>query len=112
MNAEKDEHFSVGDFFLPHDTSLAEKFVLYSSISAVVQSKMPTRLCSAASYYSAGLPYFHIHVSTILRTKHFTVNTFGTSYIKMYIIFNYIFLKFVIIICFNEQELMAYNVSV
>ena len=30
MNAEKDEHFSVGTFFLPHDTSLAEKFVLYS----------------------------------------------------------------------------------
>ena len=42
MNAEKDEHFSVGDFFLPHDTSLAEKFLLYSSISAVVQSEMPT----------------------------------------------------------------------
>ena len=66
MNADKDEHFSVRDFFLPHDTSLAEKFVLYRSILAVVQSKMPIGLCSASSYCSAGLPSFYIHVSTIL----------------------------------------------
>lgn len=84
MNAEKDEHFSVGAFFLPHDTSLAEKFILYSITSGIVHSKMPTWLCSAPSYCSTRLPYFPMHVFTIPGTNCFTVNIFGTSYSKMF----------------------------
>lgn len=48
MTVEKGEHFSLGTFFLPHDVTLARKFVLHSD---TWQSKMPSGPCSASSYY-------------------------------------------------------------
>lgn len=61
--------------------------------------------CSASSCFAARLLYFPMHVFTIPGTTNFSMNDLGPS--KSEKIFNYNFSKFVTIICFNEQGLIA-----